>query len=93
MRSLSKTLTFAIATGIIGWAIYYAGLALDEPRATLSSYAKTAALVLMTSAGAAFFELFRNTFKGAMRGLGMSSGVLAAHFLILTLNGWLRLLY
>ena len=93
MKPLSRTLLFAIVTGLLGWAIYYAGLVLDEPRATLSSYAKTAALVLMASAGAAFFEMFRNTFKGAMRGLGLSSLILAAHFLVLTLNGIFGLLY
>ena len=89
----SKTLKVALISGLLGWAIYYLGYFISEPSPALSSYAKFATLLLMLSCLTAFFELFRNTFKGGMRGLTLAGLLLCTHLLVLTINGTLNRLY
>jgi len=88
-----SVLSLAIASGIIGWGIYYLGLYLTNEHTPLSNWAQVASLLLMLSGLFAFFDLFRNTFKGGMRGLTLSALVLCSHLIVLAINGYLRLLY
>jgi len=86
-------LSLAVASGMIGWGIYYTGLYVATEHTPLSNWAQVASLLLMLSGLFAFFDLFRNTFKGGMRGLTLAALVLCGHLIVLAINGYLRLLY
>ena len=93
MKFSINSLSIALVTGIVGWGVYYLGLMLHTPSSELSGWVQGASILLMLSGLFAFFDLFKNTFRGGMRGLTLSAMLICAHLIILAINGYLRLLY